>query len=153
MFSSDDILKQINPEDVDDQIYEIKITCGKVVKPRSGFGRKKTNQMGTKAYKIKRPMLGTMKISMFCMFCERDYKLRVMSDQSMSRKRYWSLLWFSFFVIGLDFIFDFDIIWILSLFLSYFVYQRIKISFAESSKNHETRVIREFEPIGVNFTS
>ncbi len=143
MFSSDDILKKINPKDVENQIYEIKVSCEKFSKSSS--------MAGTKAYKIKRPFQGTMTISMFCMYCERNYKLYIMSDQVQTNKKSRSLGWFILLVIGLYFYVDLERLWMFLILPLYYLRLKMNIPFVESSIRHETRVIREFEPIGVNF--
>ncbi|OLS29425.1 MAG: hypothetical protein HeimC2_00550 [Candidatus Heimdallarchaeota archaeon LC_2] len=151
MFSSDEILKQLNPKILEDQVYEIQVNCLKM-KRQKKFKNKKGYQQGAKYYKTKRPLEGKMNIQMFCIYCENDYSLLIRSKGETK----FNYLWHSFVLI----------VFLLPFFswglnygyvgfpaLAYYLNKmRLKWNiYVKPSNSHSSRVIREYYPIHVNF--
>jgi hypothetical protein len=88
---------------------------------------------------------------MFCLACEGNYWLKVYSEHKFARKKQWSWLWFSIVILGFNYYVNLGWILILSLFILFFFVSKFSNSFVTISEGHETKVIREFKPIGVRF--
>lgn len=151
MFSSDEILKQLNPKILEDQVYAIQVNCLKV-KRHNKSKNKKGYQQGAKYYKIKRPLEGKMNIRMFCMNCENDYYLLIKSREETKFNWVWHI--FVLIIILSPFI-SWEM-WYRYIGIPTFIYYLAKMKkkwniYLIASKNHDSRIIREHRPIDVDF--
>lgn len=152
MFSSDEILKQLEPKSMEGPVFEIQINCLKMDRPKNFKIKKKGFQNGAKYYKIQRPLVGKMNIGMFCMYCEKDYNLIIKSREETKFNYVWHIsmiiiILFPFISWGLRYGY---------IAIPYFIYYLFKMKskwniYLETSKSHSYRVIREYRAIDVDF--
>jgi len=157
LFPSDEILKKIEFDDVEKDVFEINVQCKKI-ETSNHNKKKKSNKMsyqiGNKKYKIKRPFVGSLTLELFCQYCDNYYNIRIASKPRIKILRKRRLLIHPLFS-ALIYLFFYNIYGLLVYLL--FIYKTklmgiLRPVFLKSNNKHETKVVRKYRPIGVTFS-